>query len=940
MLPNIELRARDVVISEDGQARVNFHILFSDELSPRDIEEQFLHRLRFPYEGLPGGQDQEKALTITNLMAFGSLLQEHHEPFRDRTALQIGMTNAVISHESVTELLTSQQQLFKDRYLTIVPANDDLAKIKWDGQAHMIRKLLLQKAEMVFSANAQTRAFCLGRKHPTVEDFVREFKSLKACVHGSDAHRYEELFKPNGRRYLWIKADPTFNGLRQLLHEPEARVFIGERPPSMDVVDASPTKYVAEVAFSREGATQPAEQWFSGSVPLNPGLVAVIGKKGSGKSALADVLGLLGDARTHEEFSFLNARRFLAPKNGLGALFRAKVAWRSGDSVERRLSDGIESLLPERVEYLPQNYLETICSEIAGTSGATGFDRELETVIFSHVDPADRLGKQTLRELLDYRTAEKGAAIKQLLGDLSDVHRTIVDLQDRQTAEYRDRVEGEIADRRRELDAHDTTKPERVLEPDKDPDKLAASNIIRDDLMLVVSKIEGLDQQIAANLSRREHAARQTAAVERLLARVRNLESTVDRFYAESTDDVELLAVDIKKVVNLAVDTTALTDLGAEVSDRSAELNVAVDPKHDGSLVAQRATASARADELREKLDEPTRRYEEYLHRLAIWNQRRTDLLGTPTDPKSLQGLTALRDAIDGVATLVEEQERRRDEIVGRIFEVKADLLADYQTLYSPVQEFIGGHEVSQEMNALSFSATIAVDGLVDGLLGMIHQGRRGDFQGESEGRDRLKEIVARHGFSTIGEVRAFATEVLETLHGEQLPRLTALRRQIVQSATPEQVYDFLFGLSYLQPRFGLLWRGKPLDQLSPGERGTLLLVFYLLIDRRDSPLIIDQPEENLDNETIAELLVPAIKYAKARRQVIIVTHNPNLAVVCDADQVIHASIDKAQGNAITYTTGSIEAPAITQMVVDVLEGTKPAFDLRDAKYDVLERLM
>ena len=61
---------------------------------------------------------------------------------------------------------------------------------------------------------------------------------------------------------------------------------------------------------------------------------------------------------------------------------------------------------------------------------------------------------------------------------------------------------------------------------------------------------------------------------------------------------------------------------------------------------------------------------------------------------------------------------------------------------------------------------------------------------------------------------------------------------------------------------------------------------------------------------------------------------------MCDADQVIHASIDKAQGNAITYTTGSIEAPAITQMVLDVLEGTKPAFDLRDAKYDVLERLM
>jgi hypothetical protein len=67
------------------------------------------------------------------------------------------------------------------------------------------------------------------------------------------------------------------------------------------------------------------------------------------------------------------------------------------------------------------------------------------------------------------------------------------------------------------------------------------------------------------------------------------------------------------------------------------------------------------------------------------------------------------------------------------------------------------------------------------------------------------------------------------------------------------------------------------------------------------------------------------------------VTHNPNLAVVCDADQVIHARLDKADGNRVTYQSGAIEDPTITQLIVDILEGTKPAFDLRDAKYGVLE---
>jgi hypothetical protein len=63
------------------------------------------------------------------------------------------------------------------------------------------------------------------------------------------------------------------------------------------------------------------------------------------------------------------------------------------------------------------------------------------------------------------------------------------------------------------------------------------------------------------------------------------------------------------------------------------------------------------------------------------------------------------------------------------------------------------------------------------------------------------------------------------------------------------------------------------------------------------------------------------------------VTHNPNIAVVCDAEQIIHASIDRANNNRITYTTGAIEDPTINKLIVNVLEGTRPAFDNRGSKY-------
>ena len=83
--------------------------------------------------------------------------------------------------------------------------------------------------------------------------------------------------------------------------------------------------------------------------------------------------------------------------------------------------------------------------------------------------------------------------------------------------------------------------------------------------------------------------------------------------------------------------------------------------------------------------------------------------------------------------------------------------------------------------------------------------------------------------------------------------------------------------------------QGRPVEfeKASPGQQASALL--ELLLNQSAGTLIIDQPEENLDNQTIYKILVTCIKTAKQRRQVIMVTHNPNLAVVCDAEQIIYA---------------------------------------------------
>jgi ABC-type cobalamin/Fe3+-siderophores transport system ATPase subunit len=146
--------------------------------------------------------------------------------------------------------------------------------------------------------------------------------------------------------------------------------------------------------------------------------------------------------------------------------------------------------------------------------------------------------------------------------------------------------------------------------------------------------------------------------------------------------------------------------------------------------------------------------------------------------------------------------------------------------------------------------------------------------------------------------------------------------------------YDFLFSLDYLKPIYELKLDKKILDELSPGEKGTLLLVFYLMIDREDIPLVIDQPEDNLDNKSVFQVLTRFIKSAKKRRQIIIVTHNPNLAVGADAEQIIYVELDKRGGkNKFKHEVGSIEDPTINARLVEILEGTMPAFDKRKLRY-------
>jgi energy-coupling factor transporter ATP-binding protein EcfA2 len=144
------------------------------------------------------------------------------------------------------------------------------------------------------------------------------------------------------------------------------------------------------------------------------------------------------------------------------------------------------------------------------------------------------------------------------------------------------------------------------------------------------------------------------------------------------------------------------------------------------------------------------------------------------------------------------------------------------------------------------------------------------------------------------------------------------------------RISSWLYGTDHITVSYGVQYEGVDIEQLSPGTRGIVLLLLYLAVDRDDDrPLIIDQPEENLDPKSIFDELVERFRRAKQRRQIIIVTHNANLVVNTDADQVIVATCGPhrlGQLPEITCQSGGLENPDIRRLVCEILEGGETAF--------------
>ncbi|NEU99200.1 TrlF family AAA-like ATPase [Bradyrhizobium uaiense] len=684
--------------------------------------------------------------------------------------------------------------------------------------------------------------------------------------------------------------NPTFEGLRQVIFEPEERVWIGETPP--DLHDRSRTLQSVAVLNSKG--------WFEETtLPLNPGLVSIIGKKGMGKSALNELIAYAGRGWTDEPGSFI-ARARASLKGATVVLKWCDGRTSSADINAKGPPEGTEE-----VRYLSQKFVERLCADPRGDSDLV---KEIEAVVFNHLDPSETLNASNFADLRDKKTATVRNEQKRLVSEIKRLHREIDEAFKKQLGLAGRRARREellrgaaaLVEQAPSLEsAAEEEAAQRLSEEHKALGQAIATQAGFKDQLLRIADVQQRIRTFQAEMNRFSST---------LLADLREIgvsEIELDWFVPSFPGDVETPLVqrlnDFKRrIVELEGDEVEPLPLTIRAHrNRVKELSDAImadDAKRARFTEIQAALANT----------------DQELHRIDV-------------EIASIEGPEAER---------LDEMRKQRRAVYVEYFETlkqEQRLLAE---LYRPLQEQFVTHE---EEKKVQFHIRWLID--VDAWLGrgMHLFDQRKSLPCSFE---QMKEAVQNHLLP--GWSGGSPSELKEGLDHflKPFPQKGEGIQEILRSNySPTDFFDWVYSVDHISLAYGLSYQGTSLENLSPGTKGIVLLMLYLAMDAEDRrPLLIDQPDENLDNESICSLLAAYFRTAKVRRQILLITHNPNLVVNTDAEQIVVAECVKDEHGSpkFTYLSGAIEDSHVDgarKTACRILEGGEDAFIRRERRY-------
>lgn len=400
ILPNIELRITPVT---GKNRKINLHIIPNTEVLHVDEIERFLYKFEYGTE--------KYTCKESDLILLGKKLDpQASEP----EAFKRGLNEFCISYDTFFKQFNELNQRLKDNILIGV-SNDSKDGVSGIKDISGLRDMIYSGVNFIFSPRPTDRDYFIGRGTDTREEIISKYGSLLPCLHGSDYHGSKDgktICVPDEDRYCWIKADPTFEGLKQVLYEPEDRVKIQATDPE------NKTGYQVIDRIEVESSLI-----YNKLISLNPNLNSIIGGRSSGKSIF---LGSIAKKLKSTRSIKLSSDDYQKYVQSVSDTIR--IIWKDGEEENER-----------EVEYFEQGYMH----QIARSESA------LNEII---QDILIQKGKETLLESYQRFVTQNSKAIAGLVSDyymlLKDIQETKQKIRDKGD---KTGIESEIAKLREEL---------------------------------------------------------------------------------------------------------------------------------------------------------------------------------------------------------------------------------------------------------------------------------------------------------------------------------------------------------------------------------------------------------------------------------------------------------------------------------------------------------
>lgn len=903
LFPNVEMRLNTGTVKG---AWVNVHLLVSPEDPDHIIElNRFLSRLRFEAYG------DKFSCTKDDLIRLGrksdaKITEEH-------VALRAGSVQFKVSREQLMDEYRSSDWAKKNILIAVAGGSDGSSGVR-DAADTILREEIEKMSHIIFASSDSQREFWLGKKSLNQEQIISRYKSLKPCMHGSDAHKHEDVGAPVGDRYTWIKGKASFDSLRQACIDPEGRAFVGTNPP----YGANPSQVIRSVVINH------TEWCKTPRINLNPGLVAIIGARGSGKTALAEIIAYGCDATTDNKSTSERDRSFIIRAKNELRNSSVKLNWLSDEKepISRELDNDYQSSDKyPMARYLSQQFVDELCSSDGVTDKLL---KELERIIYTSHDVNQRDGTNDFDELLQLRASRprhirnsEEISLQELcdrIGQESEKIKLITETKGLISAKEAI-IKQNIVDRSKLV-----TVPGSEQRVKRLSELATAADIVRNNVRYFSQQEQALHgvqdevknvrvnkapEDLRGMKEKHTQAGLKPTDWEPFLIDFRG---DVDKVISEKLDAAQKNAKGWKGVAPLLADpkTSFITD-DADLKQQPLAL-LEAEISRLTALVSADSTTAQRFTAISQKIAQEQAALTNLKEKLADYEEARVRVAVLQTD---------------------------RNDSYSRVFESLLQEEAILRDLYLPIMTKLS--LASGTLNKMSFKIKriVDVESWAESGERLFDLRKESSFKGKGTLKNLAEESLLRAW--TEGSVDDIHTAMkkFQDDHAKSLMDLATVARTDKDNfrTWAKQFAKWLYSTNHIHITYGVEYDGVDIKKLSPGTRGIVLLLLYLALDDEDDrPLIIDQPEENLDPKSIYDELVGLFIAAKLKRQVIMVTHNANLVINTDADQIIIASTgDRLPSGMpkISYMSGGLEEEHIRKEVCGILEGGEAAFQRR-----------